>query len=802
MRRFLFALFAFASLLGGGEVRAQDGCSYIVYGAVLTVGQWQACFQAKQNTLGYAPVNRAGDTMTGKLTTFGSSAGSAGFNLPTGTAPSSPTDGDVWITAVGMFAQVNGGTVGPFGTGGVGGGVSAITAGTGLSGGTITTSGTIAIAAIAADRLLLNATGASAVPTGQPIGNCGTALTYSTGSHAFGCNASVGNITSVANSDGSLTISPTTGAVVASINPAFTNTWSAIQHFTGLWDVTLNQNAITNTTITNTNTGVSALAGQAFFNSADNSFVGVAGTGYTAIPLLQSRGFFTSGPSLSGLVIDARGTTPIIFGIGDAEVGRWDSANPGMLRVGVPGTTQGGVNFASNVGSGTVTAGASNGTTSYNFFWPTALGAAGTFVTSGGNGAAHTYDTIAAHLAGGTGISITGTTTATVGLAAIAADNLLANATGGSAAPTATPIGNCTNALTYNTSTHAFGCNTIAGTGTVTSVAAGTGLTASPGSPITSSGTLSLANTAVTPGSYTSPNLTIDQQGRITAASNVVVNTRELLSANRTYFVGTDGNDACNGLTNAGGSSGNCAFATFAHAMVVITGQIDFGSHAVTLQCRAAHCSYGTRLVVTPWIGGGSFIFDGGGGTINYTSSTTSADAAILITGGALPGSFTFQNVTLQFAIGTAPDGGNMLVLSPALVFIGSGVTFGPCAGGGQIYLANGGANFLIQNSFTVSSGGCLAMINNNAGLISTGGVSVTVTYSAAATYSFTVLGGVPSFTYLGTMHFTNPGNVTATNFRAARNGVVSTSSGNGLFFPGTGCSVISSCITTGGQYD
>ena len=91
----------------------------------------------------YLPL--AGGTMTGELTTVASSTTNAGLNLPHGVAPSTPVNGDLWSTTIGIFARINGSTVGPLGTGTGNGSVTSITATSPLTGGTITTTGSIGI---------------------------------------------------------------------------------------------------------------------------------------------------------------------------------------------------------------------------------------------------------------------------------------------------------------------------------------------------------------------------------------------------------------------------------------------------------------------------------------------------------------------------------------------------------------------------------------------------------------------------------------------------------------------------------
>lgn len=71
----------------------------------------------------------------------------------------------------------------------------------------------------------------------------------------------------------------------------------------------------------------------------------------------------------------------------------------------------------------------------------------------------------------------------------------------------------------------------------VTNVATGTGLT---GGPITTTGTISLANTAVTPGFYTHASITVDAQGRLTSAASGSVGVLPLVTGDIPVGILTD----------------------------------------------------------------------------------------------------------------------------------------------------------------------------------------------------------------------------------------------------------------------
>lgn len=64
--------------------------------------------------VGVAAVGGATVSTSTALITPASVAGVSSLRIPHGTAPTAPVNGDLWTTTAGLFARINGATVGPF----------------------------------------------------------------------------------------------------------------------------------------------------------------------------------------------------------------------------------------------------------------------------------------------------------------------------------------------------------------------------------------------------------------------------------------------------------------------------------------------------------------------------------------------------------------------------------------------------------------------------------------------------------------------------------------------------------------
>lgn len=203
-----------------------------------------------------------------------------------------------------------------------------------------------------------------------------------------------------------------------------------------------------------------------------------------------------------------------------------------------------------------------------------------------------------------------------------------------------------------------------AAAGTVTSVGSGTGLT---GGPITGAGTLSLANTAATPGTFGAtganvPNVTVDAQGRITASADRALTPADIFpSGSVILWFGVIGSapagwqicDGTNGTPDLrdrvpiGAGSTYALNASGGAASVTPTTSSDGAhTHTATTSSDGAHTHTGST---------GGFTL-----TINEIPSHSHTEFALSGAGGGFTGpSVTFDGTTGHNAnIGTLNTGG------------------------------------------------------------------------------------------------------------------------------------------------
>ena len=229
--------------------------------------------------------------------------------------------------------------------------------------------------------------------------------------------------------------------------------------------------------------------------------------------------------------------------------------------------------------------------------------------------------------------------------------------------------------------------------GTVTNIQTGTGLT---GGPITGTGTISLANTAVTAGSYGTSSqvsqVTINAQGQITSASNVAI----AISNSAVSGLGTMATQNSNAVTITGGTENNLTYTnvTISSGNVVVTkatAQTIVANGSISASSNVGAFSYG------------NLTYSDTGIVASYSNAANSAIQVIVQNSSNLANASTDFVVTNDTGIAYADFGINSSTLTGTGKFYTANTAY-LYSGSADLYVGTFSSNaihFVANNSTT-----------------------------------------------------------------------------------------------------
>ena len=248
---------------------------------------------------------------------------------------------------------------------------------------------------------------------------------------------------------------------------------------------------------------------------------------------------------------------------------------------------------------------------------------------------------------------------------------------------------------------------------------------------------------------------------------------RALLTANRTYYVRTDGSDSNDGLSNSSGG----AFLTIQKAIDVVGG-LDTSIYDVTISIASG--TYTTPIVLKNFVGAGL-----------CTLTCPSGTAVISVTGSnAIRGTLITSRYRLGagIRIQTTTSGSCIYLEKSALQL--EGCEFGACA---SVHVVLDSAWCYVLAGYTISGSAAQHILaSTGSQFIYLGGLTIALTGTPAFNpFVNATLGSVVRAAGL-----TFSGSATGSRYSATLNGAIS-SGGNPNYFPGNAAG----SVATGGQY-
>ena len=254
--------------------------------------------------------------------------------------------------------------------------------------------------------------------------------------------------------------------------------------------------------------------------------------------------------------------------------------------------------------------------------------------------------------------------------------------------------------------------------------------------------------------------------------------SREVLRANRTYYVRTDGSDSNTGLANTSGG----AFLTIQKAIDAVS-SLYIGIFDVTIQ--VADGTYNQQLTLKPIVGAGTI----------YITGNISTPANATITSPAFPtiASYTQSLYDIKGFTITCTDAVYKICISSENGSIKFGNIIFPLLSVGGYHLSANGASAKIEASanYTISGGADIHVIASSGAFVTARGRTITLSGSPnfAASFVYATVTGMIDF-----VSNTYSGSATGKRYDARLNGVIFT---NGATLSGS----IAGTTATGGQY-